>query len=200
MEFLKDILGEDLYKQVETKLNEHNGNEANKDNLIKLANLAKGDYVDKNKYSSLETEKNSKIAELEQANNLIAELKKGTKGNEELQGKVATYEGEIAKLQGQLAQEKLNNAVKVNLLSAKATDVEYLTYQLMKQGELKLDEKGEISSWNDKLTTLKTQYPNFFEASQNKVYDDGKLPKSDGNPAPTPTTLSGALQQKYEQK
>ena len=31
MEFLKEILGEELYKQFEEKINAHNGDEANKD-------------------------------------------------------------------------------------------------------------------------------------------------------------------------
>lgn len=47
MEFLKTILGEELYKQVETALNTYNGDEANKDKQIKLANLASGEYVGK---------------------------------------------------------------------------------------------------------------------------------------------------------
>lgn len=46
MEFLKAILGDDLYKQVASKLNEHNGNEANKDNQIKLGNLGTGEYLE----------------------------------------------------------------------------------------------------------------------------------------------------------
>ena len=36
MDFLKEILGEELYNQVASKINEHNGNEANKDNQIKF--------------------------------------------------------------------------------------------------------------------------------------------------------------------
>lgn len=42
MEFLKEILGDDLYTQVETKLK---GNDK-----VKLANLASGEYVSKSKY------------------------------------------------------------------------------------------------------------------------------------------------------
>ena len=38
MEFLKEILGDDLFKQIEEKINAHNGNEANKEKQIKLAN------------------------------------------------------------------------------------------------------------------------------------------------------------------
>lgn len=34
MEFLKAILSEELYKQVETALNAYNGNEANKDKQV----------------------------------------------------------------------------------------------------------------------------------------------------------------------
>lgn len=42
MEFLKEILGEELFNQVASKINEHNGNEANKDKQIKVANLGSG--------------------------------------------------------------------------------------------------------------------------------------------------------------
>lgn len=179
MEFLKTILGEELYNQVASKLNEYNGNEANKEKQIKLANLAEGGYVDKNKYSSLEAEKASKIAELDEANKLIAELKKGTKGNEDLQNKITNHEATIKQLQDQLAKEKLSNAIKVNLLGAKATDIDYLTFQLNKQGELKLNDKGEIEGWNEKVDSLKTQFPNFFENSTHKEFKDGKLPDSE---------------------
>lgn len=181
MEFLKLILGEDLYKQVEAKLNEHNGNEANKDNQVKLGNLGKGDYVHKNKYSSLEVENTSTKAQLDEANKLIETLKKGSKGNEELQGKITNYEEQVKTLQAQLAKEKLDNAIKVNLLQAKATDLDYLTYKLLAQGELKLNDKGEIEGWEDKEKALKTQYPTFFEGASTRTYNDGKLPGNEGD-------------------
>ena len=36
MDFLKSILGDDLYSQVESKINAYNSDEANKDNQIKI--------------------------------------------------------------------------------------------------------------------------------------------------------------------
>ena len=45
MEFLKAILGEELFSQFAEKLNAYNGDEANKDKQIKLANLGGGEYV-----------------------------------------------------------------------------------------------------------------------------------------------------------
>ena len=59
MEFLKEILGEELYAQVAAKL------EGNKD--VKLANLASGDYVSKAKYESDMQAKETRIQELTQS-------------------------------------------------------------------------------------------------------------------------------------
>ena len=42
MEFLREILGEELYKQLETAINAYNGNEANKDHPVKIGNLGGG--------------------------------------------------------------------------------------------------------------------------------------------------------------
>lgn len=197
MEFLKEVLGEELYSQVLTKINAHNGDEANKDKKIKLANLETGEYVGKNKYSSLEQDLQTKIAELGESTKLIETLKKSEKGNEELQGKISSYESAIQQLQAQLQQEKLNNAIKVNLLGAKATDLEYLTFKLNGQGELKLNEQGEIEGWDEKLTALKTQFPSFFEGTTTKVYEAGKLPN---NNEPTLLTKQEILKKPYNER
>lgn len=179
MEFLKAILGEELYAQVAEKLNAHNGNEANKDNQIKLANLGGGEYVGKGKYDALQALLDGKTTELDTANGLIAELKKGTKGNEELQGKIAGYETQVATLQEELEQTKLESAIKVELLAAKALDVDYLTFKLREKGELTLDENGKIKGWEDKVAALKTQFPTQFESTTQKKVLENKLPNGD---------------------
>lgn len=190
MDFLKAILGDDLYSQVETKINEHNGNEANKDKLIKLANLASGDYVGKGKHDALQTQFDSQKAELETANNLIAELKKGTKGNEDLQAKITGYETQVEQLQTQLAETKLKAAIKVALLSEKAMDIDYLTFKLESKLKdenrtLELDENDGIKGWNDILSGLKVQFPNQFEGSGSKNIQEHKLESGDDSHAIT---------------
>ena len=75
MEFLK-ALGDELYSQIEKAINEYNGNEANKDNQIKIGNLGKGDYVGKAKYEALDALLKGKEADLTTANGLIEQLKK----------------------------------------------------------------------------------------------------------------------------
>ncbi|MGP1361071.1 MAG: phage scaffolding protein [Candidatus Fimenecus sp.] len=115
-----------------------------------------------------------------EANTLIEEMKKSSQGNETLQSKLTEYETKVQALETELEKSKLENAVKVALLSAKATDIDYLTFKLKEEGELKLDEKGEISGIKDKLDELKTKFPNQFESSTQKKIDENKLP--DGNP------------------
>ena len=190
MEFLKAILGADLYQQLEEKINAHNGNEANKDKQIKIGNLGSGEYVGKGKFDAeiekLTTQLSGKDTELQTANNLIAELQKATKGNEEMQGKFAEYQNQVAQLQTQLQETKINAALKVALLSEKAIDVPYMTYKIMEKlkGEgksVELDENENIKGWDDLLSGLKTQFPTQFE----KV---GGGMTIEANPLPTEPT------------
>lgn len=182
MDFLKEILTEELYKQLETAINAHNGNEANKEKQIKLGNLGGGEYVGKGKYDALQALFDGQKTELEKANGLITDLKKGTKDNEGLQGKITEYETQVQTLQAELEKTKLDNAIKVALLESKANDVDYLTFKLREKGdEISLDEQGKIKGWEDKLAGLKTQFPTMFEASGTKKYQENKLPDNDNN-------------------
>lgn len=206
MDFLKEILGEELFGQVTEKVNAHNGNEANKDKQIKIANLGTGEYVGKGKYDALNELLTGKQTELDTANNLIAELKKGSKGNEELQGKITQYETTVADLQKQLQETKVKSAIKVALLSEKAVDVDYLTFKLNEKlnekGEtLELDENDNIKGWDDKLSGLKTQFPTMFEtASGNKKVQENRLPDGDDSRQGEPKNLAEALKMQYESK
>lgn len=137
------------------------------------------------RYGKLKDEHNAKLTELEQANNLIGELKKSAKGNEDLEGKIKTYETEtIPQLQKQLEDTKIKSAIKVSLIGEKAVDVDYLTYKieekLKENGEtLQLDDNENIKGWNDKLTALKTQFPKMFESSSStKTVEPNKLPNN----------------------
>lgn len=182
MEFLKDVLGEELYQQFKLKVDAHNGDEANKDKLIKLANLTSGEYVGKGKYESLEADLNSKVAELTSANALIEEMKKATVGNDELQNKIGNYETTITDLQAELQKTKLEGELKVALLEAKATDIDYLTYKMKENNQdIKLDENGKIGGIEDMITSLKTQFPNQFETSSKKIIQENKLEKEENN-------------------
>lgn len=186
MEFLKEILGEELFKQFKDKIDAYNGDEANKDKVVKIANLSSGEYVGKGKYDSLQEALTGKETELTNANNLIEQMKKATKGDENLQGKITEYESANTKLQEELQETKIKSAIKVALLSEKAVDVDYLTFKLNeklkeKDETLELDENDNIKGWDDKLSGLKTQFPTMFESSTTKRIIENKLDKPENN-------------------
>lgn len=203
MEFLKAILGEELFAQFVTAINAYNGDEANKDKQVKIANLGSGEYVSKAKYDSLNTDLTGKQSELDKANSLIDELKKGTKGNEDLQAKIQGYTTQVEDLQKQLADTKIKSAIKVALLSEKALDVDYLTFKLdqkMKEEgkNLELDENDNIKGWKDVADGLKTQYPTQFEtAAAGKKVEPNTLPKPDHKET-QPESMAAALADYYK--
>ena len=75
MEFLKQILGDDLYSQVESKVNSYNSDEKNKNNQVKIVNLSEGNYVGKDKFEAKETEITDLKQQLDNANKQIDDFK-----------------------------------------------------------------------------------------------------------------------------
>lgn len=132
------------------------------------------------RYGKLKTEHEGVTRQLGEATTLIEELKKSSKGNEGLQQKITDYEAQVAALQAELEQTRLDAAIKVELLSSKALDVDYLTFKLKEKGELSLDENGKIKGWEDKVAALRTQFPTQFETSTQKRYEEFRLPGDQG--------------------
>lgn len=73
MEFLKEILGEELYSQTKEKVDSYN--QEHKDKPVKLANLSEGNYVSKEKFDSKETEITNLKTQIENANKEIQSYK-----------------------------------------------------------------------------------------------------------------------------
>lgn len=133
------------------------------------------------RYKKLKDDHDAITKQYSEASKLIEDLKKGNKGNEDLQKKVGDYESQIQTLQAELEQTEVESAIKVALLSAKAKDVDYLTFKLKEKGELKLDEQGNIKGIDDMLAGLKTQFPTQFETETQKKIEENKLPEGDKN-------------------
>lgn len=161
------------------------------------------------RYPKMKANYEGAVQERDAANATIEELKKASKGQADLQAIITNHEGTIQKLTEQLAQAKLDAAIKVGLLSEKAVDVDYLTFKLNEKlrgdGEtLTLDDNGNIKGWKDKVDGLRTQFPNMFEAADDGGNPDGyqvvplPLRKGDGkNDAPTKESFRNMS---YEQR
>ena len=201
MEFLKKLLGDDLYSQLETKINKYNSTKTDKEKQIKLADIGSGNYVEKNEYEALNGQLNGKQTELETATALIEDLKKGNKSNDDLQSKISEYEEQVVDLRTQLEETKLKSAVKVALMSENAVDVDYLTFKLNESGEaIELDENGNIKGWQDKISNLKTKFPKMFESGDSggyKILGDNRLPNGGGE---TVLTRNDILKKPYAER
>lgn len=136
------------------------------------------------RYGKLKEQFDGKDKELVEAQKLIAELKKAGAGNEDLQKKITEYETKVTDLQKQLEASKLESAIKVALLEAKATDVDYLMFKLGKDG-LSVGEDGKVKGLDSKLEELKKQFPNQFDGGHPPKVKENRLPDDDKTPPAT---------------
>ena len=172
MEFLKEILGEDLYEQVKTKVSSYN-EKADKDKRVSIANVNSDEYVTKAKYSQLETDLENTRTSLSTAQTTIEDLKKTNTGNAELQTKIANYESEKANLEAKHKEttEKLikESAIKDALYNEKAKHPELLLSKF-DLSKIILDETNEkvVSGIEEQIKSNKETYKDLFGETEPK--------------------------------
>lgn len=139
MEFLKELLGEDLYNQVADKLKGHE-----KD--VKLANLATGDYVSKQKYDDDLKERDTKIADLSKKvqNFDGVDVKK-------LQDDVKEWE---TKYNSDIKEERRNSAIKLAVAKAGARSEKALM-GMLDMDSIKLGDDGKITGLDEQIAQIK---------------------------------------------
>ena len=122
------------------------------------------------RYGKLKTDFDNLTKQHGESTALIEQMKKDNAGNANLQSKITEYEGKIQQMEQELQQTKVDAALKVALLEAKVTDVDYLTFK--------------IKGIDDTIAALKTQFPQHFASESKKKIDENKLPdgedKGDG--------------------
>lgn len=166
MEFLKEILGEDLFNQVKNKVSSYN-EKADKDKRVSIANVNGDEYVTKAKYSQLETDLNNTKTSLSTAQTTIEDLKKSNGDNADLQKKVSDYETKIANLEATSKEEKAKMlkeiAIKDALYAEKAKHPELLISKF-DLSKIILDEKGEnvVSGIEEQMKSNKETYKDLF--------------------------------------
>lgn len=152
------------------------------------------------RYSKLKGEHDTKIKELEGAQELIKQLQDSAKDNEDVQSKIKDYEAQIQQLQADAAKAKLDYAIKVNLLEKNVNpdSIDYLLFKINQDNkELKLDENDKLQGID--FDELKTKYVSHFKAEDSnagKRLDPNSLPQG-GEPNNEPKSLADALKQKY---
>jgi hypothetical protein len=150
MEKLKALFGSEAltFEQLEAKL---------KDNEeVKLANLATGDFVSKKKYED-------KVTELSTANGTIKELRETVSKFDgvDVEGLKQQAKDLETKYNTDLAAVKLNSAVDLALMQAKAKDAK-LAKSALDMSIIKLDGENLIGL-SEQLGALKESHAYLFE-------------------------------------
>lgn len=186
MEFLKAILGDDLFKQIETAITTYNALPENKDKQVKLADLGSGEYVSVGKYTTLENDITNLKDQIKTHEGTIENLKKDNKDNETLQQMIKTHEGTIQTLkteyEGKIKEMRIEAAIQAKLTDAKHPD---LLVGKFDKTKLSLSEDGsQVYGIDEQLTVLKEQYKDLFTADVkgNPPYNKEKTPPGQKNP------------------
>lgn len=167
MEFLKDVLGDDLYNQVSEKLKGHE-----KD--IKIANLASGDYVSKAKYDADIQAKETRITEL-------ADQVKSFDGVDvkKLQTDVKEWEDKYNK---DLKSEHLRSQVQLAVAKSGARSEKALM-GMLDLDKITLDDNGDVKGLNEQIEAIKKDSAFLFTPDPTPA-EDVDLGGGHGNPAP----------------
>lgn len=163
MEFLKDILGEELFSSVSGKISAFN--EANPDKPVKLANLSAGGYVDKDKYAGMEALANGYKEQIKQRDADIAELKEKADNSqiqERLDALQKKYDDDTAALQDQLERTRFDSALELALAGSGAKNTKALR-GLLDMGKIKY-ENGGLSGFSEQLEQIKADNDFLFES------------------------------------
>lgn len=140
---LEELLGEELYKQVEEKINAANANEPDKLKHIRYADLSEGECVSKGKYDTAVAEKENLAGQIKTLNTTIGDLKKNNADNETLQTTITDLQTKLKEQQAANEQISKTYALKDSLTKQGVLDPDYLIYKAGGLDKFTFDKEGK---------------------------------------------------------
>ena len=108
---LKEMLGEELYNQVNTKLGDN-----------KIAVISDGSYIPKAKFDEVILQKNTYKTQSDELNTQLVALKKASKGNETLTQQITDLQGKLQEAETKNKDISITSAIKMAAIKANAVD------------------------------------------------------------------------------
>lgn len=154
---LKELLGEELFAQVEAKVGDK-----------KLAVVNDGAWFPKSKFDEVNTAKKELESTLKERDTQLAELKKSAGDNEELHKQIQDLQEankQAAKdYEDKLTNTKIDSALKL-ALSGKVHD-EDLAISQLDRSKIKVDKDGNVTGYEELVTGLQEAKPFLFVQKQ----------------------------------
>ncbi|MCM3705323.1 phage scaffolding protein [Cytobacillus firmus] len=190
---LKELLGEELYKQVMGKVGDS-----------KIAIVSDGNWFPKEKFDAVNTENKDLKKQLKDRDTQLTDLQGKAQGNEDLQKQIQQLQNANKKAtddyEAKLAQQSFDFALKEALSGAKAKNPKAVE-ALLNKDAIKLD-GDKLLGLDDQLKAIKESDAYLFDAEQNQQQQPPTFSTGQHQTPPIggePSTLLDALNQRFTQ-
>lgn len=181
---LKELLGEELFKQVEEKLG---------DKKIDIVN--DGRWIPKDKFDDVNIEKNEYKGQIDDLNKELGKLKKQVKDDDEVTKKIGELEKEIENKEKEMESLRKTNAIKFEVLKANPKDVNDILPHI--DNEVVKIEDGEVIGLKEQIEKLKEEKTYLFKEDAPAGTGGSKGNPPRGGNEPKVESLKDALNNYY---
>ena len=168
-EFLKPVLGDELYTQFDEKMSAAEG--------ISLVNLTDGQYIPKAKFDEERNTNKGYKSQIDELNQKLAELQKAVDGNETLKGQIAQLQSDITARDAALKKQQLEYTIKDAVRNNKAKNAD-VVMKMIDQSKI-TENNGQFYGLNEQIEALKQTDAYLFEDKQ--ASSGGVDPHNDPN-------------------
>ena len=169
---LKELVGEDLYKQIEPKLNEHSVIITGKDEKYIKDD---GNYIPKTRFNEIVEQKNLYKESLDEQSKQLNDLKSKLTDNESITKQIEDLQKQSKMKDDEVLTVTKKYALKDMLRDSGARYPDLLMTKF-NIAELKLVDGNKIEGFEDKLKSIKEGYPDLFGKPKVDSVDDGRIP------------------------
>ena len=159
-EFLKEHLGDDLYKQVVEKLK-------GKEGSVKLVNLADGKYVDVDKYNTAVERTTALEAQLKDTQTSLSELEKTAGDNAKLSKQIqemqTKYDNDTKELNARMAQREFDYTLDSEIKAKNARNSKTIIPLLDTATLRKKDGTFDTDAFNAQIANIAKENPYLFK-------------------------------------
>ena len=168
---LKELVGEELFTQISSKLNGHSVIIAGKDEKYIKDD---GSFIPKTRFNEVIEQKNNYKESFESTKTELDTLKTKLEGNEAALKQVDDLKLKLDGKDKEMANITKRYALEIALRDSGSRYPDLLQSKFSLE-KIELDESGKIKDWENQLKTVKESYPDLFGSKAN--------PKGDGGPS-----------------
>lgn len=164
IDFLRPVLGDELFSQVSAKLEGATG--------INLVNVADGSYVPKAKFDAERTKKQELEGQVESLNDMLGESNQKLEALDSLNQRITQLTQDVADRDGKIANLNREYVIKDALRAAKVRDVD-IVFGLLDKDKITTSKDGKLKGADEQISALKENKSFLFESDEKPKNNGG---------------------------